>query len=135
MKKLTFSFISPERPIVQNQEADFVALPAFEGEMGVLPGHVNSVVILMPGFVRFKNNGEEKEFAIIDGFAEVFKDHIDVFASEASLSEEKQSEEQKQRLERAKKALSSQDADIDIELAEIQLKTQILKMKMKKRKM
>jgi len=133
-KKLNLSILSPEKPVVQNQAVDFVALPAYGGEMGILPGHTKAVVQLSAGILRYKDAEGEKSFAVFGGFAEIFKDDVFVFAEEAALGSEINLEEERQKAAKAKASLSAKGADIDIELAEIELKAALLKMKLKNRK-
>ncbi|MGB2578341.1 F-type H+-transporting ATPase subunit epsilon [Elusimicrobium simillimum] len=133
MKKLKLTILTPERPIVQDKEVDFVAFPAYEGEMGVLPGHEKAVVLLQHGILRYKNGDQQEEFAVMGGFAEVFKDNISVLAEDAALAGEVDEEAERQKIAKTKQSLSSHDADIDFELAEIELKASLMKMKIKNR--
>ena len=132
-KKLNLSILSPEKPIAQNKAVDFVALPAYGGEMGVLPGHTKAVVQLTPGILHYTDNGERSEFAVLGGFAEIFKDGVFVFAEDAALGSEINLEEERQKAAKAKASLTAKGADINIELAEIELKAALLKMKLKNR--
>ena len=45
-KKLRLQITTPQKPVL-DKEVDFVVLPAYEGEMGVLPGHAPYVAILL----------------------------------------------------------------------------------------
>jgi len=132
-KKLNLSILSPEKPVVRNKAVDFVALPAYGGEMGVLPGHAKAVVQLSAGILHYTDNGARNEFAVFGGFAEIFKDDVFVFAEEAALESEIDLEEERQKAAKAKASLSAKGADINIELAEIELKAALLKMKLKNR--
>ena len=113
---------------------DMVILPALLGEMGVLPGHIKTIVQLGMGSLRYKEEGQEAEFAVLGGFAEVLNDVVNVFAESASLAEEIDEEKEKQRVKALKESLSKKDADIDFELAELEIKQSIARMKVKKKK-
>ncbi len=134
VKKLRLNLITPEKQLLSNEEVDFVALPAFLGEMGVLPGHVNMLVQLGMGSLRYKNGKEESEFAVLGGFVEIVDDEVNVFAEGADLAEEIDEEAEKQKIKAAKASLSRKDADIDFELAEMELKQSIARMKVKRRR-
>ena len=43
-KKLTLNLITPEKQLIKDKPVDMVILPALLGEMGILPGHVKTVV-------------------------------------------------------------------------------------------
>lgn len=130
-KKLKLQIITPERQVL-DKEVDFVALPAYNGEMGVLPGHVQYVAKLNYGVLRYKDDAKEETFAVMGGLAEIENDKISVFAEDAALAGEIDEAAAKQKLAQAKASLSKHDADIDIELAEMEIKKALLMLKVKK---
>lgn len=109
-KTLTLEMTTPEKVVLQGQ-ADFIVLPAYEGEMGVLPGHEAFLVQLKPGEVRVTENGEVRRFAVSGGFAEVKDDKVALFAETAELAHEIDAERARQALERAKAELTAKDID------------------------
>ena len=109
-KRLTLELITPERPAFTG-EGDFVVLPAWEGEMGVLPGHAPFLVQLRPGEVRFKAGDETKLFAVSGGFAEIRDDKVALFAETAEMAESIDAERARQALERAKAELLHEHLD------------------------
>jgi len=100
-KRLTLELVTPEK-VAWSAPADFVVLPAFQGEMGVLPGHQSFLVQLSAGEVRITSGGEVKRFAVSGGFAEVKEDTISLFAETAEAAEQIDAERAHQALERAK---------------------------------
>ena len=131
-KKLRLQIITPQKPVLDKQ-VDFVALPAYNGEMGVLPGHIQYVAKLNYGVLRYIDNGVEEDFAVLGGFAEIAKDTVSVFAEDAALAKEIDEEGARQKVAQAKASLSSKDPDIDMDLAEIELKRSLLMLKVKNR--
>ena len=134
-KKLTLNLITPEKQLIADLQVDMVILPALLGEMGILPGHVKTIVQLGMGSLRYKKDGKEEAFAALGGFVEVLNDVVNVFAESASLADEIDEEAEKQKIKAAKESLSNKDADIDFELAELEIKQAIARMKVKKRQM
>ena len=134
-KKLKLNLITPQKQLLTDVEVDMVVLPAFEGEMGILPEHVPVLVQLTYGDLRHKKDGKDFDFAVMGGFVEVKDDVVNVFAEGADLADEIDEEAESQKIKKAKDALSKKDADIDFELAEIELKQAITRMKVKRRKM
>ena len=134
-KQLTLNLITPEKQLISSLQVDMVILPALLGEMGILPGHVKTIVQLGMGSLRYKKDGKEEEFATLGGFVEVLNDVVNVFAEGAALADEIDEEAEKQKIKAAKESLSRKDADIDFELAEIEIKQAIARMKVKKRHM
>jgi F-type H+-transporting ATPase subunit epsilon len=109
-KTLTLEMTTPEKVALQGH-ADFVVLPAFEGEMGILPGHEAFLVQLVPGEVRVTENGEVRRFAVSGGFAEIREDKIALFAETAELADQINAERAHQALEKAKAELVRKDID------------------------
>ncbi|MBO5011019.1 MAG: ATP synthase F1 subunit epsilon [Elusimicrobiaceae bacterium] len=134
-KKLTLNLITPEKQLISDLQVDMVVLPALLGEMGILPGHVKTIVQLGMGSLRYKKDGKKEAFAALGGFVEVLNDEVNVFAESASLADEIDEEAEKQKIKAAKASLSNKDADIDFELAEMEIKQAIARMKVKKRQM
>jgi len=132
-KLFTLNLITPQKQLISALPVQSVVLPALSGEMGVLAGHIPMVVQLGFGSLRYKRDDQEKEFAVLGGFAEILHDSVNVFAEGADLADQIDEEEEKQKLKRAKESLSRKDADIDFELAELEIKQALARMKVKKR--
>jgi len=109
-KKLQFEMTTPERLVLQ-ERADFVVLPAFEGEMGVLPGHAPFLVQLRAGEVRVTDDGVLRCYAVSGGFAEVVYDKVSLFAETAEMADEIDAERAQQALERAQAESLRKDLD------------------------
>ena len=107
---LTLEMVTPEK-VAWSAPAEFVVLPAKEGEMGVLPGHQPYLVQLAEGEVRVTDKGEVKRFAISGGFAEVKDDKVSLFAETAEMAEQIDAERAKQSLEKAKAETLRKDLD------------------------
>jgi F-type H+-transporting ATPase subunit epsilon len=100
-RTLTLEMVTPEK-VAWSAPADMVVLPAFEGEMGVLPGHQSFLVQLKEGEVRVTEKGETRRFAVSGGFAEIKGDVVSLFAGTAEMAGEIDAARARQALERAK---------------------------------
>jgi len=107
---LTLDLVTPER-VALTEEADFVVLPAHEGEMGILPGHEPFMVQLTHGEVRVERAGEQKRLAVSGGFAEIINNKISIFAETAEMVGEIDAERARQALEKAKAESKRKDID------------------------
>ena len=132
-KTLRLNLVTPQKQLLTDLPVESVVLPALSGEMGVLPGHIPMIVQLGFGSLRYKQNEQEAEFAVLGGFAEITQEAVDIFAEGADLAEEIDEEEEKQKIKRAKESLSKKDADIDFEMAELEIKQALARMKVKHR--
>ncbi len=59
-------------------EVSDVVVPAFHGEMGILPRRAPVMAVVRQGAVRFTENGEKKSVEVGDGFLTVDQDHVTV---------------------------------------------------------
>ncbi|MEY3969863.1 MAG: hypothetical protein RL617_876, partial [Pseudomonadota bacterium] len=64
-------------------EAEFVALPGEQGELGILPGHVPFITRIRPGAVRIKVDGREELIFVAGGILEVQPRVVTVLADTA----------------------------------------------------
>lgn len=84
MAKLQFELVAPSR-LMLSVEADQVALPGAEGDMGILPGHAPLISALRPGVIEVEGaEAEESRFYVPGGFAEMANDRLTVLAEEAT---------------------------------------------------
>jgi F-type H+-transporting ATPase subunit epsilon len=109
-KIITLEMVTPEK-VAWSSQADFVVLPAVEGEMGVLPNHMPFLVQLKPGEVRVTEKGEVRRFAVSGGFAEIRDNTISLYAETAEMAESIDAERAKQSLEKAKAETLRKDLD------------------------
>ena len=128
-EKIILSIVTPEKVYLSGGKVDFVALPAFQGEMGILPGHISFVVQLKDGFLRYSWEEGEEMFAILGGFAQVDNNKVVVLAEGAELTKEIDEETARQEYQKAKDALLAKGADIDLDAANAALRRTSLRIK------
>ena len=127
--KLLLTILTPEKALLTDKEADFVSFPAFDGEMGVLPGHADFVVQLKEGVLKYKDGHKKEIFAVLSGFAEVHKNKVLILAEEAELAKEIDEERARQAYQKAKDALAMRGKDMDLDSAQAALRRAIVRMK------
>jgi F-type H+-transporting ATPase subunit epsilon len=82
-KILHVSLITPAKPIF-DCEAESVVVPAFDGELGVLPGHASFLALLGTGELRITcSDGALRRFAVRGGFLQVHQNQVAVLTQEA----------------------------------------------------
>ena len=69
-------------------KADFVALPMFDGELGVLPGRAALIGRLGYGELRIRNGTQTERFFVDGGFAQVRNNVVTVLTPRAKKVEE-----------------------------------------------
>ncbi len=109
---LTLRIMTPNGVKVETQ-AEAVTATGLEGEFGILPGHLPFLVALKAGPASYRTGGEVYYLSLGDGYAEIFKDEINIFVDNAETPEEIDVEQEKERLRKAKEALSKEPLALD----------------------
>ena len=80
--------VTRERKIIETDVVELV-LPAYDGEIGVLPGHTPLLALLKVGIMRYRTtNGEQQSLVLSWGFVEVLPERVTVMAETARLPQE-----------------------------------------------
>lgn len=103
-KFLRLQILTPDR-MEKDAEVEFVALPAWEGEMGVLPGHAPLLALLGFGELRFRRQGRWEYFAVAGGVVRILPGEVLVFAESATTAQEIDAERARQEAARAQALL------------------------------
>ncbi|HBA60747.1 MAG TPA: ATP synthase F1 subunit epsilon [Elusimicrobia bacterium] len=128
-KKLFLTIVTPEKTVLTDKPVDFVTIPAFGGEMGVLPGHASFVVQLKEGLMHYKDGAHKEMFAVLNGFAEIHKDRVLIMAEAAELAKEVNEERARQAFQKAKEVLAMRGADLDLDSAQASLRRAAVRLK------
>ena len=134
MSTIHVDVVSAEESIFEG-EAEFVALPGEQGELGIFPRHTALITRIKPGTVRIKIAGQAEEVVVFvnGGVLEVQPNSVTVLADTAlrgtDLDEAKATEAK--RL--AEEALANRSADIDYAQAQAELASAIAQLQAIKR--
>ena len=74
--------VTPERTLF-DELVEFVALPLYDGELGVLPGHSPLIGRLGYGELRTRKGSETRHYFVDGGFAQVRDDVVTVLTNRA----------------------------------------------------
>jgi F-type H+-transporting ATPase subunit epsilon len=102
-------------------EAEFVALPGEQGELGILPGHIPFITRIRPGTVRIKVNGQEELIFVAGGILEVQPRVVTVLADTAIRGKDLDEAKAEQARKDAETALANRNTDIDFAAAQAEL--------------
>jgi F-type H+-transporting ATPase subunit epsilon len=117
-KTLQCVVVTPERALF-DERVDFVALPLYDGELGVLPGRAPLIGRLGPGELRTRRGSETRRFFVDGGFAQVRADVVTVLTPRAQRAEEINRAAAQQVLETARVPATTPEAQ------DAQLKAQV----------
>lgn len=124
---ITLEIVTPEK-VALKDEVDSIVLPAFKGEMGILPRHTHLLTQLSAGELRIGKNGKTDFFAISGGFAEVHPDKVEVFAETAEMAEEIDVKRARIASEKAKEKLSKISSPQDLASAQAALRRALIRL-------
>jgi F-type H+-transporting ATPase subunit epsilon len=79
---LDLRVVTPERPIFEGP-AEFVVVPAHDGEVGILPGHARLLATLGVGELRVRTSGGPVRLFVDGGFLQVADDRVTVLCDRA----------------------------------------------------
>ena len=114
---LSLEIITPSGAVYKKDALDAVTLPASDGEIQILAGHIPLITILNSGAVLAIAGASEESIAVDTGYARCINDRISVLTESAiDVQKYDESEMQKAR-EAAEKALleakNAKDLDAD----------------------
>ena len=82
MATLTVEVVSPEKR-VWSGEATMVSARTLDGDIGIMPGHISLLGVLVPGIITVKtSDGSTSDFNMAGGFISVNKDRVSVLGEE-----------------------------------------------------
>ena len=81
-KTLQCTVVTPERKAL-DQAADFVALPLYDGEIGIGPDHAPLIGRLGFGEMRLRQGGTVSRYYVDGGFVQVVKNQVTVLTAQA----------------------------------------------------
>jgi F-type H+-transporting ATPase subunit epsilon len=109
---LKLRIVTPESTFYE-EEVDMVTLPAVEGQMGLLPGHIRMMTQMVPGEMIVHKDGRDQFLAVGEGLVEVSSEHVDILTDMAITAEnidEAKAEEARQRAAaRLRERISSEE--------------------------
>jgi len=81
---LRVEVVTPEKKIFSG-EASMVRARTLEGDLGILPGHISLLGVLVDGEVVVKEtNGQSTTFTISGGFLSVNKDRVSILGESSN---------------------------------------------------
>lgn len=112
MAGLNCVVVTPEETSV-DEKADFVALPMFDGELGVLPGHSPLIGRLGCGEMRVRNGSHVAKFFINGGFVQIADNVVSVLCNRATPVSELDADAARQQLDAANQMKPKTEDEFD----------------------
>ncbi|MEW6204533.1 MAG: F0F1 ATP synthase subunit epsilon [Pseudomonadota bacterium] len=134
MSTIRVDVVSAEESIFEG-EAEFVALPGEQGELGIYPRHTPLITRIKPGTVRIKVAGQAEEEVVFvnGGVLEVQPNSVTVLADTALRGSDLDEAKATEAKRLAEEALANRSADIDYAQAQAELASAIAQLQAIKR--
>ena len=84
---LTCTVVTPEQTALETK-AEFVALPLYDGEIGIAPNHSPLIGRLGYGELRIRRDGEQTRYYVDGGFVQVADNIVSVLTNRALPADE-----------------------------------------------
>jgi F-type H+-transporting ATPase subunit epsilon len=86
----TLNLVTPDKKLVTDLEVDEVIVPAFKGQLDILPGHAPLMTTLGTGLLKYKaKGGSTHETVVVSwGYAQVNPQGVVILAETAESIEE-----------------------------------------------
>ncbi len=105
MNSIRMRIITPKR-VVRDEEVNAVTLPGADGELTILPKHMNLFTMLKEGVIKIRKGQNEDFLAIGGGYLETDGKSINVLVSRAYNQDEINQQLTEKALNQAKKLMS-----------------------------
>lgn len=101
------NLVTPEKKLVTDLEVDEVLVPAYRGQLDILPGHAPLMTTLLTGVLRYRAKGSSKwETVVVSwGYMQVHPEGVVVLADVADSLEEINRARAEEELKSAKAAM------------------------------
>lgn len=132
MAAFHLKIITPEK-VIYDGEVEEVAISAPQGEIGILPHHINLITKIIPGELRITKADKTEILATGSGLAQMTDNNLSIMVDLVESLEninEKIVEEARQR---AKEALEQKTSDEEVSIAEAVLEKALAQLRVKRR--
>lgn len=125
---LLLEIITPEK-IIYKDEVNEVIVPTVNGEIAILPNHINLLTQVNPGELIIKKGTGQQFLAITGGFLEVQKNKVSIVAEYAIRAQDIEVAHVMEAKKRAEKAMSEKSTDHEMRIAQAEMIKAILELK------
>jgi len=125
---LLLEIITPEKVIFKD-EVQEVVVPTSEGEIAILPNHINLLTQVSPGELIIKKGSTQHSLAITGGFLEVNQNTVSIVAEYAVKAQDIEVARAMEAKKRAEKLMNEKTTDNELKIAEAEMLKAILELK------
>src|SRR3989344_615535 len=125
---LVLEIITPEKTVFKD-DVDEVIVPTPNGEIAILPNHINLLTTIAPGALIAKKGSNTHPIAITGGFIEVNNNKVSILADYAIRAQDIEVARAEEAKKRAEIAMQEKTTDKDFRVAQGELLKSLLELK------
>lgn len=125
---LHLQIITPEK-IVYADEVSEVVVPTVDGEIAILPNHINLLTQVNPGELIIKKGTSTESLAVTGGFLEINNNKINILADYAIKAQDIREASALEAKKRAEQVMSEKGTEKDFKIAQGELIKAILELR------
>ena len=80
-EEFKIEIVNPEKSFLVKEDVLEVAVPAFEGEMGILKDHISIISFLKPGIIKVFSKSGDENYYVEDGIIEFKNNNLSILTS------------------------------------------------------
>jgi len=126
--KLALEVITPTKSLIK-EDVDEITAVTTDGEITILPNHVNLLTKLAPGEMTIKNNNKSETYAVFGGFLEIADNKVSILADHAVRASDLEVAKVMEAKERAEKAMKDKSNNQDFKIADAELRKALMELK------
>lgn len=132
MAQMHLKIVTPEKLILE-EDVDYVNVPSAEGELGILPHHVNLMARLSPGELRIKKGAKVDVLALGGGFLQMVNNTLTIMSDLAVDEKDIDEKAVETAKKRAEEALTQKLSDEEYATTMAILEKSVAQLKVKRR--
>lgn len=125
---LVFEIITPQKSVFKDT-VDEVVVPTLDGELAILPNHVNLLTQISPGELIVKKGSDIQTLAVTGGFMEVNRNKVSILADHAIHSQDIEIARVEAAKKRAEKIMQEKTSEKDFKIAQGELLKAIVELR------
>jgi len=108
-EEFKIEIVNPEKYFLVKEDVLEVVIPAFEGEMGILKGHISIISFLKPGIIKILSKSGDESFYVEDGIVEFKNNNLSILTSSILKLDDLDKSKQQDLLRLAEEEANKQD--------------------------
>lgn len=132
MSQLNLKILTPEKEAYA-AIVDKIVAPTNDGEIGILPQHIDLIAQLVPGELIITKNDHQDSFAIGEGLIKVSQNQVTILADLAEHAKDIDEKAVEEARQRAQKALEEDLSDEEYAYTIAVLDKSLAQLKVKRR--